>query len=120
MSQLLDTAVGDLRSCGILSLLEELETLTSVSSAAMPRATLWQFLTQCVYPRGLPSKREKIDARSLPDSALLNTTLRLLSREGSAVYDLCEEIARRNHTSLEFCLGQRLFTFLNRSLPRFS
>lgn len=115
---LLDSPLGELESCGVLSLIEELELLAPVSSASLPRVTLWQFLTLCLYPEGMEGKRRKLSGGSLPDSALLNQTLRSLAREESSVFPLCEAIARRNATSVEFHLGQRLTTFLNGQIPK--
>ncbi len=117
-SDILDTPLGELESCGVLSLIEELELLAPVSAASLPRVTLWQFFALCLYPEGMEGKRRKLSGSSLPDSALLNQTLRALSRDESAVFPLCEAIARRNGTSVEFHLGQRVYTFLNGQIPR--
>jgi hypothetical protein len=114
----LNTRLSEISDPGILTLLKELESTGSASSAAMSKLPLTLFLQQALYPLGTLGKRKKIDARLFLDDALLNQTLRKLSTEEPHVFALCEELARQKGESLEFHLGQKLATFLNRSLPK--
>ena len=73
---------------------------------------------RCVYPHGKSEKRQPIASKYLPVDGFLGTTIRKL--DGTDVFSLCEEFARRNHTSLEFSLGQKLAGFLNANIPKFT
>lgn len=117
MSDYLNTRLGEIGSGDVLTLITELEVACVVSSGSLINMTLWHFLVQCVYPTGTGQKRQPIAAKYLPEDGFLGTALRKLN--GNDVFSLCEELAHRNHTSLEFSLGQKLAGFLNANIPKF-
>jgi len=117
MKDYLDTQVGEIRSPEILTLITELETVSQVSSVPFINLSLWHFLVQCVYPHGSAEKRQPINMKYFPMNGFLGTSIGKLA--GTDVFSLCEELARRNHTSLEFNHGRKLATFFNANLPKF-
>lgn len=116
MGEFIGSRLSEIRSAEILSLVTELEVVCQVSSVPFLNMTLWHFLMQCVYPNGGSYKRQPIAAKFLPVDGFLGSTIRKL--DGTDLFAMCEELARRNQTSLEFSLGQKLAGFLNASLPK--
>ena len=117
MSDYLNTHLAKIRSGEVYSLIGELETACEVSAGLFLNTTLWHFLSQCVYPMGAAEKRQPIAAKYLPEDGFLGTTIRKL--QGTHLFSLCEELAHRNHASLEFSSSQKLAGFLNANLPKF-
>src|SRR5207249_3118229 len=91
---------------------------TGVSSSIHGKTKLQQFLVACVYPGGSGpgQKRHPIHSKYIPVTGFLDAPLRKL--QDTDVFPLCEELAALNHSSIEFDLGKKLFSFLNSTIPK--
>ena len=113
MSNFLNTRLETVRSGEILSLIEALDAACGERSPHFLGSPLRFYLTACVYPQGAGTKRVKISTAHVLDS-LLDTKVGKL--ELGDLRDLCNELAIANGKALELCLGEKLVTFLNRTI----
>jgi hypothetical protein len=112
----LNSPLAEITSPDLLELVEELETVSHLSSAGFASLSLWNFLTFCVYPQGVSAGRVPLDCRHLPMTGFLGT--RVIKLKNTDVYAMCVEFAHTSNTSLEFSYDTKLPTFLNRHIPR--
>jgi hypothetical protein len=113
-SRLVDTPIPKITDPGLISLISELHHATRV--VPEPSYLLWGFLTQCHYPNGsgqwFPIGRDRI----IPGGLLSRKIGKL---QDTAIYTVCEEIARTHNSSAEAVLNLALYVFLDRYMPNF-
>ena len=118
MSEFLSTRLGEIHSGPLLSLIDELEHACPVGSRHFVGLTLFQFLTQCVYPGGSEGKRVPITTALALDTPLLDSKVGKLP-DGD-LHDLCAELTLRSNEALEWYSGNKLTVLLNKTLPKFA
>jgi hypothetical protein len=112
--KILERKIGAVGDPMVAALIAELSSLTRVP--AHPDWMVWTFLTQCLYPFG-SDRRFKLSKDDLSPVGFL--VQRIGKLQGTAVFDICDEIARKSSQSAELYLNHCLYVFLNNHLPDF-
>ena len=113
MSEFLNTKLSAIRSGDILALVSELDAVCGERSPTYLNMPFRFFLSSCVYPGGTNTKRVKFSTATVLESEFLDSTIGKLPAD---LFDLCHELCRRAGPAREFSLGQKLVTFLNRTI----
>ncbi|MBL9186215.1 MAG: hypothetical protein JNK23_01925 [Opitutaceae bacterium] len=113
-SRLIDTPVLQVSDPDLVALISELSEVTTVVPEASQ--TLFGFLVQCVYPAGA-GHRYKLEKDRLTFGLFL--LRKVGSLQTSAIYSVCDELAKMKNQSAEVALTTALYVFLNRYLPDF-
>jgi len=107
---------SDIQDGNLLGLIAELEELVPVSHRQYD--TLFIFLTQCLYYNGKVGGRIKLNARQhAPAKGLLET--RVSKLQGTAIFEVCNELSLKKHESIEMHDAKQLYVFLNAFLPNY-
>lgn len=115
-SNVFQTPLEDIHDPIILSLIRELEHACALPSADFQGQWFYQYLWQCVYPKGAAEKRHPIDRRNIIPGGLLDTKIGKL--RDSSIYPFCHDLAMRlNSQSAELVEDTKLYVFFNRYLP---
>ena len=113
-TRLVDTPLPKVADQNLLSMISELEHATHV--AGEKEYLLWGYLVQCHYPNGAGNWFE-IDKNKIIPGGLLSRKIGKL--EGTAIYQVCDEVAKTKGDSIESVVNLSLYVFLNRYLPNF-
>lgn len=112
--RIIDTPLAQITDESLCELIAELSEVANV--ARRNESMLWSFLTQCVYPWGA-GKRYKLERNDL------NPTRNLIKKvgrfRGTAIWNVCNEIAAMQNGSAELHENTALYVFLNKHLPDF-
>jgi hypothetical protein len=110
--KLLEQKIESIDDPAVLALIQELSLLTNVP--AHTHWMLWTFLTQCLYPFG-SDRRYKLAKDDLNPAGIL--IQRVGKLQGTAIFEMCEEVARKSSQSAELYVNHSLYVFLNKLLP---
>ena len=114
MMKMTEQKLGAIKDPLLISMIQELSVATKVH--AREDAMLWSFLTQCLYPFG-SDQRYKLDKNDFNPVGLL--MIKIGKLKDTAIWDLCDEIARKHNQSAELYLNTSLYLFFNKHLPDF-
>lgn len=111
--RLVDTPLPKVTDPLLLSMISELHHATRVEPD--PIHMLWGYLVQCHYPNGAGTWFPI--GRNIIPGGLLSRKIEKL--QGTAIYTVCDEIARTHNMSAEAVSNLSLHVFFDRYLPNF-